>query len=419
MENDLKKPKEVKFDHLYLDPNNPRIAPESPPGYDDPDRIFESVLQEELVKKVQEVYNVADLEASIVAHGWVPIDAILVWEHPDATDHYIVVEGNTRTVALKNIRERLEREKAKLDRIERSKSGYAEEHKEEQRQLVSRLQQIVDDTKEVQVFPVNASDSLALEEKLPRLLGVRHISHAQQWTPYALNLYILSLYRQVYQTKYGPDEPLRIEAELAKQVGDKVSLGETKTRRNIQAANAFSHFKLRYIDRLPDGEGFTDSDQYFFEQILQNKYPQDQFGFGDDLKLSDEMEEVLFQWVFSKPRNGDDNENILRKAEDIRLWARVKRYDDEKGTSYHTLIDVEQPEKARRMAEIEADYLTHKARISPLDNLAALIDALKEVKADAILYQASHLKPMIDEIVMVATKYKKMIEATAEEEIGS
>jgi hypothetical protein len=36
---------EVPFDSLYLDPNNPRLAPDNPPGYDEPDKLFDLELQ--------------------------------------------------------------------------------------------------------------------------------------------------------------------------------------------------------------------------------------------------------------------------------------------------------------------------------------------------------------------------------------
>jgi len=35
----------VPFESLYLDPNNPRLAPDDPPGYDDPASLFDKDLQ--------------------------------------------------------------------------------------------------------------------------------------------------------------------------------------------------------------------------------------------------------------------------------------------------------------------------------------------------------------------------------------
>jgi len=75
---DLQDAKLVPFDKIHLDPNNPRIAPESPPGYLDDNALFAEDLQQTLEERVRAVYDVANLEDSILAHGWVPIDSIIV-----------------------------------------------------------------------------------------------------------------------------------------------------------------------------------------------------------------------------------------------------------------------------------------------------------------------------------------------------
>ena len=56
---------------------------------------------------MEEFPAVDNLERSIVSQGWIPTDTIIVWEHPKKKGHYIVVEGNTRTVVLRRVRERL------------------------------------------------------------------------------------------------------------------------------------------------------------------------------------------------------------------------------------------------------------------------------------------------------------------------
>lgn len=125
---DLLDAKFVAFDKIFLDPNNPRIAPENPPGYSDDKALFDNGLQEKLEERVRAVYDVANLEDSILAHGWVPIDSIIVWEHPKRPDHHIVVEGNTRTVALRALRgERLDRERKKLEKLKKTPTRFGEE----------------------------------------------------------------------------------------------------------------------------------------------------------------------------------------------------------------------------------------------------------------------------------------------------
>jgi len=412
---ELQDAKMVPFDKIYLDPNNPRIAPEDPPGYSNPDALLNSELQDSIALKVREVYEVADLEASILTHGWVPLDSIIVWEHPKQPGRYIVVEGNTRTVALRTLRgERLQHERKKLEKIK--KSSFKEEIKT-QEETVRRLEAIVSKTNSLRVFPVAASTVEQLQAILPRLLGVRHISHAKEWKPFATNLYILSLYENLFRKHHGNKTGLRLENDLVNAVSNMVSLNSTKTRRNIQAASAFSHFKRDFEHRLPEGESFSNADQYFFEEILQHGYPREQFGFTKDmLRLPSESEEVLFRWAFAKPRNGkgDENDNIFYKAESIRAWQRMAKYDEKAGTSFAKQLDVDDPAQTQSIRKIEAEYNMHKTRCTPIETLDSLRKSLKDLKVDTLLSQQEHLAPILEDVAQMIAYYQKMIKAVAE-----
>src|SRR5690242_15184104 len=104
----LKKPIEVPFERLYLDPNNPRIAPDARPGYDDPSVLFDDKRQEALEGVLESIYDeYEELKDAITTQGWVPIDTIIVWEHPAKKGWFVVVEGNTRTLTLRKIRKEL------------------------------------------------------------------------------------------------------------------------------------------------------------------------------------------------------------------------------------------------------------------------------------------------------------------------
>lgn len=415
--NDLQDAKLVPFDKIHLDPNNPRIAPESPPGYLDDNALFAEDLQQTLEERVRAVYDVANLEDSILAHGWVPIDSIIVWEHSHRPGHYIVVEGNTRTVALRTLRgSRLERERKKLEKLKKTPSRLEEDLRVQQ-DLVDRLEKIAGQTDQLRVFPVAAKSVDELQAILPRLLGVRHISHAREWKPYATNLYILSLYERLFRARHGDKGALRLEDDLVNEVASMVSLGGTKARRNIQAASAFTHFKRDYEDRLPEGEALSDEDHYFFELILQNAYPKEQFNVNkDSMRLPKESEEVLFQWAFSKPRSGkeEDNENVFYKAESVRLWNQMATYDGKCGTNFAKQLDVNSPDEARPIGVIEAEFLQHKTQRTPIDALTSLLKALQDLKVDTLLSQQEHLTPILDRIAHQVARYQKMMKAVAD-----
>ncbi|WP_157372767.1 hypothetical protein [Vibrio coralliirubri] len=407
----LKSPITVSFSKLFTDPNNPRISPDSRPDYETSELIFSDSIQDKLHDDIESIYDVKSLEDAITAQGWNPVDPIIVWEHHTNPGNYIVVEGNTRTTVLRNIRKKLQKEVIKLEKIHRSAKKYAKADILRQEELVQDLRQIEEDTNEIVVFPVNATTPEELMLKLPSILGVRHIKHARAWSPEATNLYMLRLYEQEFEIKYGIDEELKLENDLVKKVSKMVSEGYIKTRRNIQAAAAFSRFKVRFEERLSDGDVFSSSDQYYFENILQHKFCQDQFEFGkDDLYLSEEKAETLFQWAFKYPRGSD--ENILRKAEDFRLWAKIKRYDDDKATSFSRGLDVEYPDSAKPIKQLELRYLNHKEQVSPVDTVESLLNALDDVKVPVLLAQADHLKPMLEQLGKLSETYLTLIKAT-------
>ena len=279
-----------------------------------------------------------------------------MWELPRAKDQYVVIEGNTRTTVLRKLRSRLEAERNKLTRIEKSKKGYSPEAVEQLRNLVDHLEKVKKDTTRIHAMVVNAATTEELEAILPSLHSVRHINHANPWSPYATNLYMLEEYRKLHRRRYPGKLLTKLEDDLVKQVADMVSTSVIKARRNLQAACAFSGFKVRYEDQLPTPEdSFSERDHYFFEIIMQRPFLREQFGVGmNDLQLDAEKEPILFQWAFSKSRKKEDgkpNPNILQLAEDLKLWNDIKDYDDTHGTSFHMRLNALKPDEAIPMAE--------------------------------------------------------------------
>lgn len=414
----LDTPTDVAFAKLFLDPNNPRTAPEERPGYEDPDLIFDTAVQTPLSARLEDAREIDELEANIISQGWTPIDPILVWEHPDKAKHYVVIEGNTRTLVLRRIRAKLAKERKHLEAMEKKPKSYDKQELLDQRAYVAQLQEIVDDTENLHTHRIKAKTADDLEQALPHLHAVRHIGHAQPWSPYGLNLYILTRYRQMFEDKHGDKAPLKIEEPLVKELAATVSLKPTKVRRNIQAAAAFSHFRRNFEHKLPPTGKLTDEDQYFFELLLQNDYPGEKFGFDKtDLHLSPELEEVLFKWAFALPRpEGKDNPNKFYKAENIRLWQQLHKYDVANSTNFAKQFDVTDPDSAPPMTKVEAEYMQHKAKVSPLFTIDTLVNNLKTLPVDTLRSQASTLEPMIKEMIKTGNTFLKLIKVVEAEE---
>jgi hypothetical protein len=418
---DLLSPVRVPFDRLFLDPNNPRLGRDDKPGYADPPALFDERVQIQLEMRMRRTYkSIKELVTSILNMGWVPVDAMLAWEPPEAPGQFVVVEGNARTTALRMIRRDHARELARLAKI--SASGIiAPGLLKEQEDRVALYQRVADQTRELEILPVAAPSAADLARALPRLLGVRHISHAQQWKPHATNVYVFSLYRQLFEETYA-GERFRLEDALIRQTAAAAGLNIFKVKRAVQAVVAFQRFRAVFEDRLPEGERFQDQDQNFFLYLFEPGYARDQLGLEENgLSMARDMEEVLFQWAFSKARgleDGRENQNVLRSPDDIRTWNRIARYDDLHKTHFSRRLNVNRPEAARSVADMELDYNTHRTGRTPLETVLSLVEKLKGLEVEALVAHKEEIRPAIQRMLALGHDYLAMIDAIEGEDGG-
>lgn len=416
MQTYLRPPVQVPFECLYLDPNNPRLYPEDPPGYDDVEKLVDPELQKLLEKRVEEDFGIDEIMQAIIGNGWMPIDAIVIWEHPGGSQHNIVLEGNRRIVTLRRIRERLPKDEQKLERMRSGRTRVAKHDLVAQERLVETLGRVIEDTETLTVLPLDAADVAELEHKLPRVLAVRHITGAKGWGNYAEDLWLLQRYDQLFEDKF-PDQDLRWEQTLIQQVADEASLSSTTVaKRQLLAASAFSHFRAEYEDQLPDEEEFRPTDYYLFENIVRKPWLREQFGLGqNDLNLPEEGERVLREWVFKlpRPRRADDNENVFYRHENVLLWEKINRYDQAHGTAFAKQFDVEDPEEAPTMREVEAEYLSHMARKEPTDVLEKLLQHLGKIDEETIEAEGQFLEAQLKRLESRTQRLLRMISAAA------
>ena len=408
----------VPFGNLFLDINNPRLGRENQKGYENAAALFDPKSQTEAQAELEDRYQkLGELIEAIENQGWLPIDSIIVWEHPDRADHFVVVEGNTRITALRKIRANLIEAKAEL--VRRQKKGSSQDLIDETQRKIDSLSRVVAATNQIEVRKVKVKKPAELEIVLPNILGVRHIKHAQHWGPFAQNLYLYKLYEAKFRAKHGAAK-LAIDEDLIAELGGIISQGKVETRQNIQSASAFLRFKTRYETKMPGKEELLDRDHYFFQQILEYKHPREQFKFGDnDLELKPEMEEVLFKWAFAKPRKGakgEDNPNILYKAENMRDWHNMAVYDakPQNKTNFASQLDVLKPDSAPKFYELSAEFLNDKAKRGPSKLIDKLIKQLNAIPMETVLEQQGHLRAQLEELHRITGKALKVIAAVEE-----
>lgn len=93
-------PVDIPIEHLYLDPANPRFAPTAD-YVATADEIRDEGVQRSLQVRIVKQFAVAPLMDSIETNGYLPIDRIVVREFDE--DSYVVLEGNRRVAAVKEL----------------------------------------------------------------------------------------------------------------------------------------------------------------------------------------------------------------------------------------------------------------------------------------------------------------------------
>ena len=234
----LRDPIKVPIGNLFPDPNNPRLALEETPGYSDAKALFDETTRKKILEEIGGTsYGISDLVESISNQGWVNIDAILVWQHPDDPHDFVVTEGNRLTRRTEpDSHRRVDKARKKLQRMQAKATSYSKSDIAAAQSLVDRLELIVADTEMLSVFPIDANTPEELKRKLPRVLAVRHISHAKEWGSYAEDVWLLRRYEQLFADTHGSKQELSWDNTLIKTIAQEASLGDTLAKRKIRAA---------------------------------------------------------------------------------------------------------------------------------------------------------------------------------------
>ena len=143
----------ISLDEIYLDPNNPRFT--SLKWDDIPDQqISDASIQAATKRKLEEEFSIYKLVDNIQINGFLPIDRVIVKKF--AENKYVVLEGNRRICAAKNI---MELYKENPEQVEES---------------------VVDSLKEISCLIYTGS------ERQPSWVfqGLRHIIGIQEWPAY-------------------------------------------------------------------------------------------------------------------------------------------------------------------------------------------------------------------------------------------
>lgn len=406
-------PIKMSLQELFLDPNNPRLAPEKR-NYSDAERLFNTDEQEKLSASILgETHGLDDLVEVIVQQGWVPVDQIIVWKHPQKPNHSVVVEGNRRTTALKHIHSKIF-QKAEKDFLKfQAKKEDHPERFEEAKQYFEKVKKVVEDTTVLTVVPMAASSHEELLRDLPRVLAVRHINRARDWGGYPTDRWLLSQYKEYEKSSSEPTHPW--DQKLVNEVANEASINHVDCKKRLRAASLYEDFVACWEDDLPDGEEFKDTDYYLFELISQVAWFRDKvLGLGlDSRTFSNEASQAIFEWVFKKPRGrtADDNSNKFYRHENVRLLNTIRKYDEDHDTAFTTPFTLEDYLTVPRVQEVEARYLQHKNQQGSDTLLRSLIDALDDMKMGEARNQGEYIIKQLERLEQVVNEHLRMVRA--------
>ena len=93
-------PEEIPLERIFLDPNNPRFVGSSWEAVPD-SKVTEEAVQEQAARRLIEKFDIDKLRSNMEINGYLPIDRVVVKRVDD--DAYVVLEGNRRICAAKEL----------------------------------------------------------------------------------------------------------------------------------------------------------------------------------------------------------------------------------------------------------------------------------------------------------------------------
>ena len=221
----------VPLEKLILDPNNPRFSKNEYELISDESKFADSAIQQEALAKMisGDLFDTMDLEKSIKANGYVSIvQPMLVRQ---IGDHYLVIEGNRRLSALKQL-------------FSKHNSGKSKD-------VLSP--ELLDTMSNLPVY--DYSD--ASKEEISVLLGMIHVGGTKDWDLLPSAFYIYKLYADLLCTEHNWNsqqiqKKFFFDREIGKKVAAQASISTGKVKRNLMLYRVFRQLADEAHERTGD-----------------------------------------------------------------------------------------------------------------------------------------------------------------------
>ena len=276
----------VEIDQLLLDPNNYRFR--SPQGDKEvaENRIAESRVQASARDQLNR-QSLGSLKNSIRENGFVPVEKIVVRPHlanvleVEQQPCYVVVEGNRRTAALKEL----------YDDYKRG---------------VDLRDDLVDTFSSLPVLLAAETK----EDDVLALMGIRHVGGPKEWDGYQSALLVKELVSRAAE-----------DNNPSKTVADKLGLSVREVNRRLGAFSLLEQF----LGSEEFGEFARSSHYPIFHEVAASPIVRDWMGYSkEEQELKNETNRDLFySWISEE--NGDPK---ISSYEEIRRFQSVIQNPD-------------------------------------------------------------------------------------------
>lgn len=206
---------EVSLQKLLLDPNNPRFLEDHALRVDEKDFADSGVQAETADRMRKEAFRLDELKKSIETNGWQPVDMIFVRSLDALPGQYVVLEGNRRLMALRDLK----------------KDG----------KLKGEIGAEVDPLHVLEV--VGATNVEESRAQITYLLGVRHHGSLKTWGPFAQ---AHNLYERYLQEGRMTDATFGWDERIAERIGDRLSVAVKKIEERLR-----TYIAMKQLHEVP------------------------------------------------------------------------------------------------------------------------------------------------------------------------
>lgn len=244
-------------EQLYLDPNNPRLIVDSEDDIKySTAKIMSNDVQSDILDKINKnEFKVNDLKKSIIEKGFMNGTSPLIVKEIKNSENYLVLEGNRRTAAIKNIINN------NINDIEVS--------------CKKTLNNI-----EVKVFQYSQNELYTEEQIINVILGQIHVAGALGWGAMERAHYIHRSYLMELSKNSGSLAFVKCKTSI-KNVSDIYSFKESEVTKNLKIYRVYE--QIKHAGYQIKSDRFTLIDLSVSDSNLSNEY----FGLNNDYQFSD------------------------------------------------------------------------------------------------------------------------------------